>query len=122
MVPFKHCCQLFVSVALGETLLATGGVLSEVEHWSGDVVSAVLATFAGTIAMWWLYFGISSRDATAANSAAMIYMKEIRQLMLWPTISCQDSKHGLTFLPMELIFPTLDQLEGSVMVLIVLIF
>ena len=30
------------------------------------MVSAVLATFAGTIAMWWLYFGISSRDATAA--------------------------------------------------------
>ena len=57
-------CQLFVIVALGETLLATGGVLSEVEHWSGAVVSAVLATFAGTIAMWWLYFGISSRDAT----------------------------------------------------------
>ncbi|MFX5776749.1 low temperature requirement protein A, partial [Acinetobacter baumannii] len=24
------------------------------------------ATFAGTLAMWWLYFGISSRDATAA--------------------------------------------------------
>ena len=39
---------------LGETLLATGGVLSEVEQWSGAVVSAVLATFAGTIAMWWL--------------------------------------------------------------------
>jgi len=39
-------------------------VLSEVGHWSGAVVSAVLATFAGTIAMWWLYFGISSRDAT----------------------------------------------------------
>ncbi|WP_312930654.1 low temperature requirement protein A, partial [Stutzerimonas nitrititolerans] len=57
-------CQLFVIVALGETLLATGGVLSEVERWSGAVVSAVLATFAGTIAMWWLYFGISSRDAT----------------------------------------------------------
>ena len=57
-------CQLFVIVALGETLLATGGVLSEVEHWSGAVVSAVLATFAGTLAMWWLYFGISSRDAT----------------------------------------------------------
>lgn len=59
-------CQLFVIVALGETLLATGGVLSEVEHWSPEVVSAVLATFAGTLAMWWLYFGISSRDATAA--------------------------------------------------------
>lgn len=63
-------CQLFVIVALGETLLATGGVLSEVEHWSGEVVSAVLATFAGTIAMWWLYFGISSRDATEAITHA----------------------------------------------------
>lgn len=58
-------CQLFVIVALGETLLATGGVLSEVAQWSGEVVSAVLATFAGTLAMWWLYFGISSHDATA---------------------------------------------------------
>lgn len=57
-------------VALGETLLATGGVLSEVEQWSAAVVSAVLATFAGTIAMWWLYFGISSRDATEAISHA----------------------------------------------------
>ena len=60
-------CQLFVIVALGETLLATGGVLSDVEHWSLEVVSAVLATFAGTIAMWWLYFGISSRDATGPS-------------------------------------------------------
>ena len=45
-------------------------MLSEVEHWSGEVVSAVLATFAGTIAMWWLYFGISSRDATEAITHA----------------------------------------------------
>ena len=63
-------CQLFVIVALGETLLATGGVLSEVEHWSLEVVSAVLATFAGTLAMWWLYFGTSSKDATAAITHA----------------------------------------------------
>jgi low temperature requirement protein LtrA len=63
-------CQLFVIVALGETLLATGGVLSDVEHWSLQVISAVLATFAGTIAMWWLYFGISSRDATEAITHA----------------------------------------------------
>lgn len=63
-------CQLFVIVALGETLLATGGVLSDVEHWSLEVVSAVLATFAGTIAMWWLYFGISSRYATEAITHA----------------------------------------------------
>ena len=27
---------------------------------------ALLATFVGTLAMWWLYFGTSSKDATAA--------------------------------------------------------
>ena len=41
-----------------------GGILSEAEQWSGEVMSAVLATFIGTLAMWWLYFGTSSRDAT----------------------------------------------------------
>ncbi len=45
-------------------------MLSDVEHWDLEVVSAVLATFAGTIAMWWLYFGISSHDATEAITHA----------------------------------------------------
>jgi low temperature requirement protein LtrA len=43
-------CQLCVIVALGETGLANG------------------ATFLGTLAMWWLYFGTSRRDATEAIS------------------------------------------------------
>lgn len=59
-------CQLFVIVALGETLLATGAMLSEAHVWDGAVLSAMLATFVGTLAMWWLYFGTSSRDATHA--------------------------------------------------------
>lgn len=59
-------CQLFVIVALGETLLATGAMLAEAEAWDAPVLSALLATFAGTIAMWWLYFGTSSKDATHA--------------------------------------------------------
>lgn len=57
-------CGLFVIVALGETLLATGANLSRAEVWDGALLSAMLATFFGTIAMWWLYFGTSSRDAT----------------------------------------------------------
>lgn len=61
-------CQLFVIVALGETLLATGAMLTEAEHWSGTVLSAMLATFVGTLAMWWLYFGTSSKDASATIS------------------------------------------------------
>lgn len=59
-------CQLFVIVALGETLLATGATLGRAESWDPATLSAMLATFLGTLAMWWLYFGTSSKDATDA--------------------------------------------------------
>lgn len=59
-------CQLFVIVALGETLLVSGATMAETEIWTTPVLSALLATFLGTLAMWWLYFGTSSKDATTA--------------------------------------------------------
>lgn len=59
-------CQLFVIVALGETLLATGATMARAEVWDVPTLSALLATFLGTLAMWWLYFGTSSKDVTAA--------------------------------------------------------
>ena len=57
-------CQLFVIVALGETLLASGATLADAGQWSAAVLSALAATFLGTLALWWLYFGTSSEDAT----------------------------------------------------------
>jgi low temperature requirement protein LtrA len=57
-------CQLFVIVALGETLLATGATMAGAKTWDVSILSALLATFLGTLAMWWLYFGTSSKDAT----------------------------------------------------------
>ncbi|MBN8944871.1 MAG: low temperature requirement protein A [Rhizobiales bacterium] len=57
-------CQLFVIVALGETLLATGATMAKAASWNAAILSALLATFLGTLAMWWLYFGTSSKDAT----------------------------------------------------------
>ena len=59
-------CQLFVIVALGETVLASGASLGRAPAWEPEVLLALLATFVGTLAMWWLYFGTSSKDATAA--------------------------------------------------------
>ncbi|MGK8200725.1 low temperature requirement protein A [Burkholderia cepacia] len=59
-------CQLFVIVALGETLLASGATLTDTPTWDGATMLALLATFIGTLALWWLYFGTSSKDATAA--------------------------------------------------------
>ncbi|MHB1872556.1 MAG: low temperature requirement protein A [Steroidobacteraceae bacterium] len=59
-------CQQFVIVALGESLLATGAALARAGIPSvGESLAALLA-FLGTLAMWWLYFGTSSRDARAA--------------------------------------------------------
>lgn len=58
-------CQLFVIVALGESLLATGSTLAEAASWRVATLLAMLATLLGTIAMWWLYFGTSAKDATA---------------------------------------------------------
>lgn len=59
-------CQLFVIVALGETLLASGATLGDHGDWDGPVLLALLATFLGTLALWWLYFGTSSKDTTHA--------------------------------------------------------
>jgi low temperature requirement protein LtrA len=57
-------CQLFVIVALGEGVLATGATMAGAEVWNASILSALLATFLGVLAMWWLYFGTSSHDAT----------------------------------------------------------
>jgi len=56
--------QLFVIVALGESVLVTGATFSGVAHWDGAIVWAFLAAFIGTLAMWWIYFDTSSRDGT----------------------------------------------------------
>jgi low temperature requirement protein LtrA len=63
-------CQLFVIVALGETLLATGATMAGAKIWDVSILSALLATFLGTLAMWWLYFGTSSKDATDAITSS----------------------------------------------------
>ena len=53
---------LFVVIALGESVLVTGATFAEHE-WSGPVVLAFLASFVGTVAMWWLYFSIGADTA-----------------------------------------------------------
>ncbi|MFY2853489.1 low temperature requirement protein A [Achromobacter xylosoxidans] len=59
-------CQLFVIVALGETLLITGATLGEHPHWDIPTLIALLAAFLGTAAMWWVYFDTSSKDGSEA--------------------------------------------------------
>ena len=53
-------CQLFVIIAFGETLLMTGASLSEVEEWTPLVIISAVISFIGSLAMWWVYFDVSS--------------------------------------------------------------
>ncbi|RZI55446.1 MAG: hypothetical protein EOP37_28050 [Rubrivivax sp.] len=48
-------CALFVIIALGESLLVTGATFAE-EPLTKMSLLAFLVSFAGSIALWWLYF------------------------------------------------------------------
>ncbi|WP_077035261.1 low temperature requirement protein A, partial [Pelomonas sp. KK5] len=57
-------CQLFVIVALGESILVTGATLSQAADWHGDTALAFGIAFAISLVLWWIYFDTSSRDAS----------------------------------------------------------
>ena len=56
-------CGLFIIIALGESILVTGGIFSGLE-WTVTNVAAFIASFVGSLLMWWLYF---DRNAEAAS-------------------------------------------------------
>jgi len=55
-------CQLFVIIALGESILVTGTAFGEIEAYTATVVAFVVA-FVGSAALWWIYFGAGSAEA-----------------------------------------------------------
>ena len=56
-------CQLFVIIALGESVLATGASFAHAHHPGLAVWVAFAISFIGCVAMWWMYFDTSSGDA-----------------------------------------------------------
>ncbi|WP_433249844.1 low temperature requirement protein A [Streptosporangium sp. CA-135522] len=59
-------CELFVIIALGESVLVTGLTLAENDHLTAATVAAFVVAFLGSVAMWWVYF---DRTAEAAAEA-----------------------------------------------------
>lgn len=53
-------CALLIIIALGEGVLLTGATFAEHE-WGGEAVAAFITAFAGSVAMWWVYFDLGSR-------------------------------------------------------------
>ena len=53
---FAERFQLFVIIALGESIVITGATTSAFETLETNVVAAFIVAFLGSAALWWLYF------------------------------------------------------------------
>jgi low temperature requirement protein LtrA len=64
---FAERCQLFIIIALGESIVVTGATASEAGLTS-TVVLCLAVAFVETAALWWLYFGATAEYARATMS------------------------------------------------------
>jgi len=55
-------CGLFVIIALGESLLMTGGTYSGIAEAGWPHTAAFALGFVGAVAMWWIYFDIGAEQ------------------------------------------------------------
>lgn len=55
-------CQAFILIALGESILVTGSTLAQ--QLSVVTSGAFVLAFAGSVALWWVYFARSASAAT----------------------------------------------------------
>lgn len=62
-------CALFTIIALGESILVMGATAAGLD-WTPAVIAAFVASFAGSIAMWWIYFSFTAEAASEAISHA----------------------------------------------------
>jgi low temperature requirement protein LtrA len=58
-------CQLFLIIALGESILVTGATFGEMEI-TAPVLAGFVVAFLGSVALWWVYFDRGAEDAAAA--------------------------------------------------------
>ena len=59
---FAERCQAFILIALGESIVIIGATLTEKPVRAANVAAFVVA-FAGSVALWWLYFDQSAEAA-----------------------------------------------------------
>ena len=66
---FAERCQLFIIIALGESIVVTGATAAEAGLTS-TVVACLSIAFLETVALWWLYFGTPLERSHAAMSSS----------------------------------------------------
>ena len=62
-------CGLFVIIALGESILVTGATFADLPM-SLPTAAAFVASFAGSVAMWWIYFDAGAEHASQRFAGA----------------------------------------------------
>ena len=60
---FAERCQAFILIALGESIVIIGAALTETSRSPRASVTAFVVAFAGSVALWWLYFDQSAEAA-----------------------------------------------------------
>ena len=64
---FGERCQLFIIIALGESIVVAGATAADAGLTS-TVVACLVVAFLETVALWWLYFGAPTERSHAAVS------------------------------------------------------
>jgi low temperature requirement protein LtrA len=64
---FAERCEVFIIIALGESIVVTGATASAAGLTSTAVLSLIVA-FVETAALWWLYFGATAQHARVTIS------------------------------------------------------
>lgn len=62
-------CGLFIIIVLGESILVTGTIISDLV-WTGANIVAFVVSFVGSLLLWWLYFDRSAEAASRVIAEA----------------------------------------------------
>jgi low temperature requirement protein LtrA len=62
-------CKLFLIIALGESILVTGGTFGQLDITPATLAAFVVA-FLGSVALWWVYFDVSFDAAEQAFASS----------------------------------------------------
>jgi low temperature requirement protein LtrA len=57
-------CQAFILIALGESIVIIGATLTGEHHATPTSIAAFVVAFAGSVALWWLYFDRAADAST----------------------------------------------------------
>src|SRR3954452_12157270 len=66
---FAERCQVFIIIALGESIVVTGATASQA-GLTATVVLCLVVAFVETATLWWLYFGSTAEDARVMLSTS----------------------------------------------------